>query len=361
VKKFLASITLCSLLLMGAVNHPVKQSPSETLTITAVGDIMLSRKVARFIKEENDAYYPFKKVSPWLESGDITFGNLESPFGRGGKPIPGKGIWFKAEPEYASVLKTVGFDVLSVANNHILDFDSEVLLENLEVIDSLGLHSIGAGRNIEEARSPVIIEKNGTKVAFLGYSDFYNIFWDWSYQRSFVAKEDLPGVAPLDLKVMEEDIKRVRDSVDMVVVSVHWGVEESPRPSAEQRQMAHALWEAGADVILGHHPHVLQGIEVKDGNVVAYSLGNFVFDQPWEDNRQSVILNLDFNMGKLSGLRLVPVYTKDGRALPAEGDKSEAILDKIVKLSGELDTVLAIRQGAAHMPDLSKVPAALTP
>lgn len=306
------------------------------LRIIAVGDIMLSRTVGLKIKN-NSIYYPFELTRGITSAADLTFGNLETTLATTGERLPGKGIWFRAVPEAAEGLKDAGFDVLSLANNHILDYDTPALIETMEVLEQKHIGYVGAGRNLEQARRPIIVIKDGIRVGFLAYNEFYNYFWSYSYKRTFEATDDIAGTAPMEEDIIEEDIKNLKDICDIVVVSPHWGIEESNRVVAAQQQLAHRMIDWGADMVLGHHPHVLQGIEIYKGKPIVYSLANFVFDQNDENNKESMILEIFTKDSAITELHAYPIYIAEkGRPELAMGSKRDHILEKILKLSRDL-------------------------
>lgn len=310
------------------------------LKVVAAGDIMLSANRAAGVQMAEHGYkYPFEGVKDILSAGDITFANMECPISTSGKKLPGKGITFRADPAVVDAVKYAGIDVLSLANNHILDYDDPALLDTLRLLDGAGIYRAGAGENIEQAREPAIVEKNGLKMAFLAYSDMADIYFSNSYKKVFAAAEDRPGVAPTDIGMILEDVRAAKQQADIVAVSLHWGVEDSNKVTDEQIKMAHSIIDAGADVILGHHPHVLQGVEIYNGKVIAYSLANLVFDQLKENNKQSMILEMDYEDGKWVKAVAYPVYMEQkGHPVIASGDKREEILNKIVDLSASLGT-----------------------
>jgi hypothetical protein len=162
------------------------------------------------------------------------------------------------------------FDAVSVANNHSGDFGKEAFVEGLDWLIGAGITPFGGGRNEEEAYAPVIVERNGWKVALIGV--------DGVELQSYAAGPGLPGLAWLEPARVQETIRAVRSKVNLVVVYPHWGLEYHFGPTAEQRQWAHAWIDQGADMVIGAHPHVIQPLEEYKGKLIAYSLGNFVFD-----------------------------------------------------------------------------------
>lgn len=360
MKKTLIMVVVLSMAVLFYPIMPVTARGEGPVTIGAVGDIMLARRVEKKIMTEGYSY-PFDEMKPIMLTADIVIGNLETSLATSGEPLPGKGIWFRADPRLVESLCFAGFKALSLANNHILDYDSPALLETVQVLEKNGIRAFGAGENIRYAREPVYLDVKGTTFVFLGYNEFSHIFWSYKYPRSFAAGEKLPGVAPLEIKIIKEDIAKARQKADVVVVSLHWGIENSNWPTPEQQLLARDIIDSGADVILGHHPHVLQGVEIYKGGVIAYSLGNFVFDQPWENNRQSVFLMININSGRVTEVGMVPVYIKDLRPIPVSGEMGVEILNKIAYLSGPFGTRMGIRQNYGWVLGLEKTRGLLVP
>lgn len=316
--------------------------PKYTVTLNAVGDIMLARHVGRLL-ETNGQDYSLKLLGPSLAEGDITFANLESPIAESGQPLPGKQICFRAKPDAIESLKLGGFDVVSLANNHALDYDSPALLETIERLTESGIKVIGAGADITRARQPAIIQQNGIRIAFLAYSDLADIYFSHKYPRAHRATKDLPGVAPMVLNDILEDVRAVRQQVDLVVVSLHWGVEYVDQPSKAQREMAHRLIDEGVDLILGHHPHWLQGLEVYHDKLIAYSLGNFIFDQNWsESTREGLVLQAELDHNGVQKARVRPVFINQSQPQWATDNRQEKLMNQVVNLCQKLNTTVKV-------------------
>lgn len=309
----------------------------EAVLISAVGDVMLSRRVGTLMEAEGDDY-PFTEVTPLFADSDLVVANLESPIGTTGRPIPNKMIWFRAKPSAASALNRAGVDVVCLANNHILDYDTENLLETMDLLERAGIQYFGAGRNLEEARRPLIEERYGIRIGFLGYSEFARpgLYWSKAYPRSFDATPTRPGCAPLDETFLEEDIRRTSNLCDFLVVMIHWGAEDTnvPKPFiVDQRKIARLALESGADVVLGTHPHALQGLEIVGKGLCAYSLGNFVMDQKREIQKESVILNMYVTRSGLSGVDLHPAYIEECKPRILKGERASRLLMKLREIS----------------------------
>ncbi len=230
-----------------------------------------------FENREDEARYPFRRVADLLRDADIAFANLETP-------ISDRGRWsgaFRTPSAFADGLGWAGIDVVSTANNHALDAEGEGLLETIDNLRRAGIGHVGTGHDLEDARRSVIVERDGIRVAFLGYAQLVND------GGSAFATETESGVVPLDPLLIREDIARARDQADLVVLSFHWGIENNQDVHPGMQAFAREIIDAGADVILGHHPHVPRGIEVYQGKPIVYSMGNFIFAHGhdyWMDN-----------------------------------------------------------------------------
>ncbi|WP_258360071.1 CapA family protein [Moorella sulfitireducens] len=332
---------------------PGPQPPPGPLTLAAVGDVMLARKVDRLLQEQGPAY-PLAKLGPTLREADLTFGNLESPLATTGTPVPGKGIWFRSRPEAIQVLKDGGFDVMNIANNHILDYDTPAFLQTMDLLKKAGIEYFGGGRDLDQARQPVVVEVNGVRLGFLGYSDMADIYWSHKYPRRFRATDTQPGIAPLvvDNTYLVEDIlqdvQKLKPAVDVVIVSLHWGTEYQRTPSDEQRQVARCLAEGGVDIILGHHPHVFQGLEVYKDSLIAYSLGNFIMDQNWSrETCQGLLLKIEVAEAGWQQAEILPVQIVEEQPRQAEGKDAVIILSEVQDLSKKLGTGVEVKEGKA--------------
>ena len=290
------------------------------VTLVAVGDVLLDRGVARALAATTPQR-ALAPVTPLLRGADIAFCNLECPVVSQPDPLP-KPHRFAASPDIASVLTHCGFDVVSLANNHAMDCGKQGLVETVRHLRALGIASCGAGVTETRARSPTVLEMNGLRVAFLAYSQFP--------PEGIVRLPEAPTIALLQEDSLRHEIGSARRRADVVVVSFHWGREFSPQPTAEQRRLANAAVAAGADLIIGHHPHVLQPMEIeKRGRgrkaLVAYSLGNFLFDSKRPDARRTVILECELSKRGIERARTHPL-TIEGcfpRPAPAGSNSPE--------------------------------------
>lgn len=312
------------------------------LTLVAVGDIMLDRSVGQKI-ERHGTGYPFEHMSDLLAHADIAFGNLEGPLAarceRGGNSIS-----FKAKPLYAQGLVLAGFDVLSLANNHSADCGPNGLSQTIETLRASGIRSSGAGKTPAEAERAVILNVEGTRVAVLAFSAFSS--------KSLSQRGGRLSIAPASVESVRRAVLAARRDADVVLASFHWGQEYSSQASVEQVRLAQAAVEAGADLVIGHHPHVLQGLQLvrrkeeARPSLIAYSLGNFVFDaqRAWDKRLvESVVLRCRLSARGLESAEVVPVVLEGFRPRPASDDESQSILARLVRLSAGFKTKLAGR------------------
>lgn len=235
--------------------------------LSAVGDISFEGSEA-----DSPSLECFKRMASSFRQADLVVANLEcvlTSIGHDG--IPGK-CTLRSSPEWAQILRRAGIGLVSLANNHTMDFGSVGLLDTMEALRQADVNFVGAGRNRDEAYAPVFLDIAQRRIAFLARSAVI-------VSAPTYATENIPGVAFLDVDQTVAAIRACRSRADLVVLLVHWGIEEYSYPSLAQRALAKQLIEAGADLILGHHPHVLQGAEQFGAGMAVYSLGNFVFNE----------------------------------------------------------------------------------
>lgn len=269
-------------------------------TLIAVGDVMLSRDVAKRIAENKDPNFPFLKVTDYLRSADMTFGNLECPITEG-PVVTRDAMKFHAHPGVERALKQAGFSVLSLANNHLPDYGPKGVIRTTALLDAVGITWVGAGKDAEEAERPALVTKNGVRFAFLAYND-----QDVVPKRYGAAKKH-PGTNIMDKKKVSNAVRAAKEQADVVIVSMHSG-REYMKPNAHQASFAKAAIDAGAEVVIGHHPHVVQSVEQYKGKFILYSLGNFVFDQTRSPSvKQGVAVKIAFTRAGLRSMRFTPV------------------------------------------------------
>lgn len=286
-----------------AIAPEVTRADSLRVTLAAVGDLMFDRLPAHFLREDGpDA--PFARVADVLRGADLTAGNLECAISEGGEQAA-KAYAFRAPPVAAEALRLAGFDVVSLANNHALDWGDEGLADTRLHLDQAGVVAAGGGADAAEAHRHVVITRNGLRIAFLGYLD---VPAEGSFNReNWDATATSPGLAWFDARALERDIAAARRDADLVIVFMHFGFEYHTEPSAAQRQQARAAIDAGAALVIGTHPHVLQPVEAYRGGVIAYSLGNFVFDGFEGEANDSAIFRAILTPKGVESWELLPV------------------------------------------------------
>ena len=255
---------LCALALACAT---LSAHAAETVKLLFAGDVVLDDTAGAMIARGDD---PFQGFAPLFAKADIRLANLECVVATTGN-AGDKNYTFRAHPRVLPVLKK-HFDALALANNHSGDYGREALAEMLGLLKGAGIAQFGGGHNLREAHTPLIVERKGIRIALLGYNEFM--------PRSFEADYNAPGSAWSEDERVVEDIRRARAEhrVDLVIPFMHWGTEDDPVANDRQRQLARRMIEAGADAVVGTHPHVVQDAEVYRGKPIVYSLGNFVFD-----------------------------------------------------------------------------------
>ncbi|MFC7439705.1 CapA family protein [Laceyella putida] len=291
----------------------VDKDPNSALTVTLVGDMMFGRNIQDVIVPRFGYEYLFNYVEPYFAASDYVTGNFENPVtNREGYPEADKFIHLSTQPEAVKALKKIGFSSVNLANNHMKDFGKQGLLDTLRAFDGQNVDTVGAGRDLKEATRISYETVHGIRVAVLGFSDVM--------PKDFRARKDKSGIAPADPDVFFPLVAKAKSNADLVLVHMHWGLEYDSGYHPRQQDLAHALVDAGADVVIGHHPHVLEPVEVYKNGVILYSLGNFVFDQGWSRTRESVLVQYKIlKGGKEAKLELHPMMIREGQPRPLEG------------------------------------------
>ena len=300
--------------------------PQGSLVLLAGGDVTLGYHLPEFQKElmargmsaTESAAYPFARIAAITRAADLFLVNLEGTLTTQGQPVE-KSFNFKAEPQDVAILQTAGVDVVSLANNHALDYSAEGLRQTRATLLRAGIAAFGAGRDLAEARRPAILERNGVRVGFLGYL----FMGDHTIEPEVIyAGPGRPGAAgthkdlPTLLSWIREDVTALHPQVDLLVVVFHGGRESSNMIEPYQRQVAETAVAAGADLLVGHHPHTLQGLEQIEGATGAYSLGNLMVAGNWNPRRkEAALLELTWKEGSGTRVRILPLAVDN---LPAE-------------------------------------------
>lgn len=305
----------------------------------AVGDVLLDRGVRKTI-ENNGICYLFDEVQSYIQQHDLAFFNLECPLTNAGSKAPLlKRFSFRGDVDAVAQLRKVGFNIASIANNHTIDWGRVGFAETWNVLTQGGIFPVGGGCNQREAIKPVLLKKNNLTFAFFGSVSFL--------LEGLAYNDDQWGPAYADIDSLVKEIKAINNFVDYVIVSFHWGDENSPLPNNQQKDYAHKVVDAGADLVIGHHPHVLQSIEVYKDRLILYSLGNFVFDNKSEDQTQTVIFSCLFEKHKISQNRIYPLEIKNNRPQKTNKEKAQEIINSLAKRSKGYGTRLKRISGSS--------------
>ena len=262
------------------------------------GDVMFSRAVRRAILAANDPTLPFRKLAPLMSAADICFINLETPFSDTG-PYHEKGLIFHAAPEMIAGLKLAGVSLASTANNHSRDCGSHGVEYTVNWLRSQGIAPLGSSESEAVTHRGVVLTRQGIRFGFLGYTfDQQNGNW----------RDIDPRIALTDIAAVTADVRSLCRRADVVIVSMHNGIEYMPKASKTQVEFAHAAIDAGAKFVIGHHPHVIQPQEIYKGGQIFYSLGNFVFDQyQREATQHGEMVEISFWGKQVLFVRVLPV------------------------------------------------------
>lgn len=307
-----------------------------TITMNAGGDILPGRYVAQRMARYG-TNYPFEKVAPYFNGADIIFGDLECPLTDRIKP-PYKGMSFAAPSKTIEGITLLGVNIVALANNHSTNFGREAFADTLNLLKANNIKYAGGGYNYDEAHSPAVMDVKGCRFAFLSYNSIAGGI-EATGNQAGVALVGIPPWYPENppqLAKMEDDICKAKANADFVIVAVHWSQEDVYMPSEAMRNLAHRACDAGADMVLGSHPHTIQPMELYDGKVIAYSMGNFIFDQMQRDQtREGFFIKCLFRENLLTGLEMVPYKIYDySQPRVFEGSSGQYLLDRVLRLSG---------------------------
>lgn len=308
----------------------VSAEPSGTITVVAVGDMIFDRAVHDLISAKG-ADAPFSAVSGQLRGADIALGNLESVLSDKGSVDASKDATFRGDVRAVSGLANAGFDFVSLANNHALDYRRAALTDEIARLDAAGVAHAGAGANRSAAWAPATATRNGASIAYLAFTHVVPLGWQ--------ATGSTPGIASgrWEMDKVAAAIRSAKKTHDYVVVTFHWGKEYAETPNAEQVRNGHRAIDAGADLVVSSHPHVIQGIESYKGKLIAYSLGDFVFDHFSRKTGESFILTARLSPDGSTEATITPVYLDtNGRPQVVTGSEANSILTRLKALSAPL-------------------------
>lgn len=321
-----------------AAEAPPSPTPEPVTKLLFTGDLIPARcTYAKLQALGGDYTAPFKPLHDMLNAADITIGTLDATMSDAGTPFGCTPTFSLMAPAAAVAgLKYAGYDVIAHAANHIKDCGQgacgdRAMFETHENLLTAGIKPVGDGATMEEARRPVVVERNGMYFAFLAYDDIADYYH---------ATATRAGSAPLDPATIAEDVANARKVANVVIIIPHWGVEYTAEPSARQREFTRAAAAAGADMIVGNHPHWVQAHEQIGRMFCAYALGNFVFDQDWSlETQQGALLEVTFTGTRVTATHYTPVHIYDQYqprlAGPAE---AASIMSRIEAASAALTT-----------------------
>ncbi len=313
------------------------------ILIALTGDVMLGRGVKVTLHQFGPAY-PWGNMLSHLRAADLTIINLECVIAHSGRPWSRwpKVFHFRADPLAISSLRLAGIDGVVLANNHVLDYEEEALLEMLELLKQSGIAYAGAGRNRQEAIRPAVLETHGLKIGLVAFTD---------NEPGWAATETTAGTNWIEVSLSESSLKAVRESIararaagaDLVIFSIHWGPNMLERPSPLFREFAHAVMEAGADVYHGHSAHLFQGLELYRGKPIIYDAGDFVDDYDVDAklrNDQGLLFRLHVEEKALKRVELIPTLIANCQVNLATGSTWQMIAERICTLSAEMGTTV---------------------
>jgi poly-gamma-glutamate synthesis protein (capsule biosynthesis protein) len=302
----------------------VLQNPAAPrVSFGAVGDILLDRGTRASIRQHG-VDFPFEAVAGLIRGFDLAYANLESPVSSRGRST-GKLYCFRGDTNFFTGVQNAGFDIISIANNHTIDWGQTAFFDTKDIIEDRGLIPVGFASAAAAAPAPVMIEKNGLRFAFFAGvgAPLRGVIWPLS----------LSGPCQADSAALAASVREIRPDVDFVICGMHWGEEYVYRPMAENVRWAHLLVDAGADLIVGSHPHILQSIEVYKDRLILYSLGNFVYDQHKTYQRQSGIFTCVFRKGKIDSAAFIPAFLNDFRPGLVQGKDFDSIAARMKEIS----------------------------
>jgi len=296
----------------------------ETTTIVFAGDVLIAEAMEQYYDAEGVTRLVSEELLAEMQNADICMVNNEFQFSTQGTPMEDKQFTFRTDPKYVQVMLDMGVDIVSLANNHSLDFGTEALKDTFATLDDAGILYAGAGDSKGRAEALQIIEVNGLKFGFLAATRVIPVSqWNVEFRR--------PGLfTTYDDTRLVECIEAAREECDFLTVYVHWGIEREAYPQDYQTAIAKNCFNAGADLVIGAHPHVLQGIEFMNGKPVFYSLGNYIFAQTIA---RTALVKVEVQSDGEATYSLIPAYAEDGRTIEFEGTAAVELFDYMNEIS----------------------------
>lgn len=302
---------------------------SQSITITLAGDFMVGSWGIPLVQERG-FQYPIQNVQSLFKESDLNLCNLEVPITVQSDTFPGKTFHFKIPPEFVKILQLLPIHYVTLANNHILDYQEDGLFETMETLQKAGIAFSGAGANLSLASQPAIIKKNGIKIGIIAAGAIF--------PKGFWATDSTPGIFFPWKKRLLNMVDSTRKVVDLLLVTFHWGAEKKETPKQYQISLAHQVIQHGADLVWGHHPHVIQGIEFYRGKPIFYSLGNFIFAS-YSKSQNGMVAQVEYEGKKIQKIKLFPLKLDNDPPLQPQfmfGDSAYAFLEKAKSLSDSI-------------------------
>jgi poly-gamma-glutamate capsule biosynthesis protein CapA/YwtB (metallophosphatase superfamily) len=303
--------------------------------------------------------YPLRRLAPTFHAADLVFVNNEGALSDHHRQVGSN----KTPEKFAKVMQESGIGIVNLANNHTFDAEERGFLDTLRVLNAAGIAHVGGGSDLNDARKPAIITRNGIKLGFISYTQFNN------FGESAFASDGRPGIVPMDPFLIKEDIRKLRPQVDYVLVAIHWSTSVSKVVSPENRKLAHELIDAGADVILGHHPPHPKGIEVYKGKVILYAPSNVLRGHTTLDSDDGYLARFTMGPKSVEKVEVLPIAGKgqpqghtgayDSKLFQPfvmQGPSAQKLLETIRSRTAALDTTMKIEgdKGVITIPATSK-------
>ena len=311
----------------------VEPEEVKNIKLMFVGDVMMDSYFADYINS-NGVDYSWTSVSHITNEADLTIANLETSVSDRGLTTKPEGYGFRSAPFALEGLANAGIDMVNLANNHVLDYGQTAFLDTMDNLEKFDIQYVGAGKDSTEVYGLKIMEQQGLKVGFLSFSDVIPA-------TSWIAGENKPGISTMaTIKEDQKLITEAKEKCDILIVMLHWGIEHQDTPTEQQVELAHKIVDSGADAIVGHHAHVLQGIEIYNEKPIVYNTGNFVFLKKDDEAGKTAVFELNFNNDSFDSGQIHPVFIDKcvANLLPNEDPKKEEILLKMSKISSDLST-----------------------
>lgn len=342
MKKIIVFITLGLIVVAFATMKFYKKNNNNTVRIGLVGDVMLGRSVNELLRT-NPSHNLWGTMLPHLQAQDLVIANLETAVTMQNQAVP-KVFNFKTDPAHLDVLHQANIAAVTIANNHLLDYGLVGLQDTLSALQKADIAFVGAGMNARQARNPYLFSVHGVSCALFGATD---------NEPTWKATESKPGTNYITVGDQRflEDIKTVRPSVDLVIVTLHWGPNMREYPTQDFIDYAHQMIDAGADIIAGHSAHIVQGIEMYKGRLIIYDMGDFIDDYAVDNvlrNDLGGLYSITIHDKKVVGLTIIPAHIEDMVVNHASGDQAQTLFDLIKKRSHPFGTTFQEQNGMLY-------------